>query len=415
MPEKICMGGICGMGMAPLALFLKADGCEVFGYDDAPNANVANMLSERGIALRKPCGGERFDRLVISSALKLKEDALRRKYPFAEVERRGLAWAKLCSKRRLTAVVGSHGKSTVSAMIASAAIDSGMDFGWLVGAVPKNFDMSGYCQEGKVIVSEIDESDGTIEHFSPEVCVALNSDLDHVDTYAGAEAMGGMFRRLFARTTSTVLYPKSDVLLDKIAQDFKGKAVGVETPQDFTLANAAMARAAYEATFKIPCSAEDIDKFKGLERRQEILAQTPNFFAVGDYAHHPREVASFLGWFNSRVSERKTIVFQPHRYTRTKYFAKEFARILEAESERGNRVLLLPVYAASEKFDADGESCKIAQLAPHIKLASKGEVCEIVEGALDCKEVSAFAFVGAGDFYFDAKKLIEKKIFRSNL
>lgn len=403
------MGGICGMGMSPLASFLKNDGYDVFGYDDAPNADIVEMLESDKIDVRRALAAERFDKLVISTALISHKKEFEEKYPFAEILRRGEAWARLCSQRKLTAIVGSHGKSTVSAMLAHAGLKNKKDFGYLVGAIPQNFPMSRYCARAETLISEIDESDGTIEMFSPEVCVALNADLDHIDTYADNQKLRDMFARLFARTKRAIVYPQSDLMLAELAENAGVKTVAVKTFDDFTKTNIAMAQAAFEATFQEDCPDDSLTDFHGLARRQEIISDTPELFAISDYAHHPHEVSAFLQWLDKKYEDKKTIIFQPHRYTRTKYFCSLFARILDAAAERGNEVLILPVYPASEPFDADGTSERVAEKAPHIKLARKEDFCNILNAPLTEKKRNFIAIVGAGDFHFEAKKIIKKR------
>ena len=86
MPEKIYMGGVCGMGMAPLAAFMKLDGMDVSGFDDAPNPDTRKMLEEFGVAIRRAPAGERFDRIVISSALRPRAGELAAEYPGARAQ-----------------------------------------------------------------------------------------------------------------------------------------------------------------------------------------------------------------------------------------------------------------------------------------------------------------------------------------
>ena len=135
------------MGMAPLAAFLKEDGREVFGFDATPNSGIKASLEKLGIGVSdKIESGRFFDLMVISSALARRKNEILKLYPDAKIIRRGECWAKLCENRRLTAVVGSHGKSTVSAMIAHASLKLNLDCGFLIGAVPNDFpsELSGF-------------------------------------------------------------------------------------------------------------------------------------------------------------------------------------------------------------------------------------------------------------------------------
>ena len=407
------------MGMSPLAAFLRDSGAAVCGFDDHPDAVVANYLEKYGVETapspfarigknpRDNSDLSGYDTVVISTALR----PLREKFESLGAKNimlRGECWAQICKKRRLSAVVGSHGKSTVSAMSAHAINKYGLGGGWLVGAVPAKFDMHKFAPGGGIVVSEIDESDGTIENFSPEITAALNADLDHTDTYADWDALKNMFRRLFGRTKKTVLFPKSDPILREIAREFPQKARPVEIPQnDFNAANAALARAVVEETFAVKLPADAFDDFAGLRRRQERIYADSSAVVVADYAHHPSEVAAFLKLFNTRFSDRRRItVFQPHRYTRTKKFAQNFAEILAQSAATGNETFLAQVYAASEPFDPDGTSEKIIEFAPAnaLKLAKDDEPFRVVRDNSAKGEKLALAVVGAGDIYFAARK-----------
>ena len=122
--SRYYMGGICGMGMSPLAAFLAEQGCEIDGLDDAPNPELKKKLEAIGVKFRAPSG--RYDEIVISTALARRKGEFE---PFCAPEnimRRGECWAKICKTRKLTAVVGSHGKSTVSALMAHAITKLGL-------------------------------------------------------------------------------------------------------------------------------------------------------------------------------------------------------------------------------------------------------------------------------------------------
>ena len=398
------------MGMAPLAAFISDGGETVEGFDDNPDPLVLEYLKRHGVR----CGArpESFGgaQVVVSSALKKSAGEFARRGA-SSVELRGERWAKICNKRILTAVVGSHGKSTVSALIAHAASKCAPESGWLVGAVPNGFEMHRRCPEGGRLISEIDESDGTIELFSPEITVAVNADLDHTDTYADWRALEEMFARLFRRTARKVLFPKGDALLEKIARSFPEKAQAVETSGSFNDANKAMAKAAFEAAFEAPLPEGALDDFKGLRRRQEIIAQTKNFTAVADYAHHPSEVAAFLKWFAKKYAgARRIAVFQPHRYSRTRRFAADFAKILDEFAASGARAAIAPVYAASEDFDAAGTAEAIFKKTknPSIVLANGAEIYKILKSCALNGENTALAVVGAGDIYFKAKEIFNE-------
>ncbi len=403
------MGGIYGMGMAPLAAFLREDGNDVEGYDNTEHTQVKNYLSQVGIETTSTSQTDLsgFDCVVISTALK-------RQIPnfvqakAKEILLRGQCWAKICAKRRLLAVVGSHGKSTVSALVAHAINKYKLNSGWLVGAVPTNFPMHQYCRENEMLVSEIDESDATIENFSPEITLALNADLDHTDTYVDWLALEDMFCRLFKRTKKFVLYPENDALINKVAKKFPEKACPIQIDNNYKKTNQILARALITKAFDIELPQDAFADFKGLYRRQEIIFEANNKKIIADYAHHPTEVKAFLESFkkeNQNVS--KLIIFQPHRYTRTKQFANEFAEILSNCVDAQTKVMLAPVYPASELFDVNGSSEQIVKRTKNnsIELANSTKIIKTITEVLGNDTPMAITVVGAGDLYFDVKQI----------
>lgn len=425
------MGGVCGMGMAPLAAFLSAGGNEVCGFDDAPREDLVKYLSKNNVDLRPARDGEQFDETVISTALKRRDEEISKKISCKKILLRGQKWAEICAKRKLCAIVGSHGKSSASAMAAFGAMKLSDEIGYLVGALPKNFEPAKFANEGNFVISEIDESDGTIDMFEPEICVALNSDLDHVDTYANAEAMRQMFLKLFSRTKSLVIIPSGDPLLAECAgasgKNFK--LVDISKCSEFRESNALMARAALESIFQKNIPENIFEDFAGIKRRQEILFDSQNFLLMSDYAHHPREVSSFLEWFAKTVGEKndkKIVVFQPHRYTRTKRFAREFAKVFSEFAKMDNANLkfyIMPVYPASETFDAEGQSAEIFKfLKENHAWTNSKETNNALFEAISAEELvnlaktlalkkengkTIMAFVGAGDAHFHLESAVK--------
>ena len=412
MPDKIYMGGVCGMGMAPLALFSKDCGMDVCGFDDHASVRVAAMLARNGIPVDDSFDAQKAaeaDAFVISSALKLRvgSDISAGLNPV----RRGRFLAdRICRDRRLTAVVGSHGKSTVTAMLAHAVLKTGAEAGYIVGAVPTGFSPSKYCPQGYPLFAEIDESDGTIENFSPEVTLALNADLDHIDQYADSSELAKMFERLFSRTRRRVIILAGDEILLEAARRSGKPYTLVEAADDFTSTNARLAAAAFRETMSLkePLGCQIFSNFRGVIRRQERLGNIASLEVYADYAHHPNEIKAFLSWLKARFPNR-IVVFQPHRYTRTKRFAREFADILSGQD---CPVYVAPVYAASEPFDPDGTSAEILKFSKGVRQLESFEEFDVLTKKLAMEAAGGapkrvLAIVGAGDLYFETKKILE--------
>ncbi len=353
--RNVFMIGIGGMGMAPLAIYLRGRGYAVCGHDDNLSPASRAFLTRAGVI----CGRyeqipENCDTLVYSSAVAknhpLYAQALARGL---EIFRRGECWAKCVENLPLVAVVGSHGKTTTTAMLVHLLEKTDLPFSYLIGGLyndeslpPARFD-----PEARWVVSEIDESDGTIERFSPAVTVALNFDWDHPDRYRDEAALTAMFEALFKRTTRAVIIPKNCPKLGEIAKAARCEVLTFENAEDFNASNLQAALVATRLLCESAPPVETLEDFPGIRRRQDVLFKEKNLTVMADYAHHPTEISALLRALKSRhETARLCCVFQPHRYTRTRQYAREFAQAFAA----ADKVFLLPVYAASEPPLADG-------------------------------------------------------------
>lgn len=386
LPSSVLMLGIGGMGMAPLAIYLSQAGVRVLGCDDHFQPRVRALLEGAGVVLLSAAEVDagfavgRFTGVglcAVSSAIGPTHPllALARAHGL-RVLRRGELLAQVARSRRLIAIVGSHGKTTTTGFIIEILTRFGLEFDYVLGGLfqDKTRLPARHVAASQWLVAEVDESDGTIEHFSPELTVAVNFDWDHTDRYASAEALRQTFRSLFERTTAGVVFPEDDQVLRALVSPQKARPcrIGAEAKvKGFNGYNQTLARAT--AAIVLPHRAQQaaafvFDGLGGIFRRQEWLYTSPCLRIITDYAHHPREVASLLAYLRSLYpADRLVAVFQPHRYTRTRQFAAEFAQVLEAGADA---FFLLPVYAASEVAFAEGRTEMIAAAASAATAAS---------------------------------------------
>jgi len=210
-PHHYLFAGVCGMGMAPLALYLRSRGDRVSGVDDYADAHVRSILESGGVEffdsvhpIQSP------DTVVMSRALQhegTRVDALKALFPDARFCFRGECLADVAREKKLMAVVGSHGKTTTTAMTIHRLLGESLCADYILGGLFKEsaYPPSRWSSDSEWVVAEIDESDGTIEAFSPEVTVITNLDWDHMDCYQSEEEMLDSFRRLIARTRGKVI------------------------------------------------------------------------------------------------------------------------------------------------------------------------------------------------------------------
>jgi len=190
--------------MAPLAIFLAQSGFVVSGEDDALAGEVAELLARERVAIG-PLPAD-CDLAVYSSAIASSHPvyaaARARGLPLV---RRGEALAEVVRHRKLVAICGAHGKTTTTAMLATVLRQANFPAGVIIGGLNGDGTSPARVGSNDWVVAEIDESDGTIDGFAPEITVAVNLDWDHPDHYRRPEDLEATYAALFARTRAAVL------------------------------------------------------------------------------------------------------------------------------------------------------------------------------------------------------------------
>lgn len=434
--------GVAGMGLGPLALQLAGLGFSVSGEDDAPGGPMRGWLRRAGVRLGPP--DQTCELVVCSSAIRPEHPtAIFAREQGIPVVRRGELLAELCHTHKLVAVCGSHGKTTTTAMLITALRQSGFPFGYVLGGVPGDETMPPAQVGGDWLVAEIDESDGTIGRFSPELTVVTNLDWDHPDYYSSEQDFLETFGALFSRTRGTVLLNSACALsLDLVGrarrwqaygpggnfdysiqkEDASGlelslsESFGIERARvgargEFNAANAAAALAAAHL-MGAPLSEGVLSGYASVRRRQAVLLQEDGWSVVEDYAHHPSEIAALLGSLRSRVGEggRLLVVFQPHRYSRTLQFKTRFAEVLGLADE----IHLLEVYSAGEDRLPEGSGHALFEALDAKTRARTQFHGEDAAGCFDLvgsglRAGDCLAVVGAGDVDQEARHWLSRR------
>ena len=435
--------GIGGMGVGPLAIYLAQIGFTVSGEDDALSSTMREQLARERIAIGPlPVDAEL---VVYSSAIAKTHpayvSAVARPLPLV---RRGELLAEVLREKKLVAVCGSHGKTTTTAMLVSALRAANFPAGWIVGGLFADDAAPARIGSNEWVVAEVDESDGTIEHFAPEITVAVNLDWDHADFYRRQADVETTFAGLFARTRGTVLVSDAcamsarvvarggrgvrtfgrsgdfqaeisaepaDRMTLRLGGGFTAAEVVVRAEGSFNASNAAAALAAAQL-MGAPLARNSLADYPGIRRRQARLGTVAGLAVLEDYAHHPAEIRALLGSLRPRVAgdARLIVVFQPHRFTRTAQFKAEFAAALAA----ADSVHLLDVYGAGEPPVAGGTTADIyAELkrnAPALPLTylPGNEPAFFRALSREARRGDLVAFVGAGDIDQKARVWLER-------
>lgn len=399
------------MGMTPLACWMVQSGYNLVGVDDHLREANRKLLEQAGVELRDFVLEEhlsQFTTLVYSSAIQPQHPVrIAAEKLGLNSLRRGELLAQLSRSKKMIAVVGSHGKTTTSGMIAHLLQQTQTPANFILGGLFEAVDRPPYYScDSEWLIAEVDESDGTIDHFDPYITVVLNLDWDHADRYTSSHQLEEAFRQLIQRTRSKVLVPAScaiellqdEELAGKIEAYHLDLAEGSPFTNGFNRSNAAAAIATLNAICPAPVPANALNDFCGMARRQSVRLQRDGLTVIEDYAHHPTEISALLEQLRRSHSGARIIaVFQPHRYSRTKQFKAEFAQSLRAADE----VFLLPLYAAFEAQVAGGTlvelSAAFGAVAPEQLSLDLAGVMELAQACESRSGETCVVFIGAGD------------------
>lgn len=375
--------GIGGSGMSGIARILIGMGHVVTGSDLRESSNVA-ALRELGAKIYIGHDESHLgdpDTVVVTSALwPTNPEYLLAKEKGIPVIHRSQALAKLASSKRLIAVAGAHGKTTSTGMVITALKGMGQDPSFVNGGVINSVGQSSSSGTGELFVIEADESDGSFLLYDTAISLITNVDPDHLDHYGSIEAFHKVFADFANKSKELVVISSDDQGAKEVAKLITKPMITFGEAMDATVRVQNIkqdARVSFELVYKdeissarlilagrhnalnaagavatlvslgfdFQASVLEVAKFEGTERRFELHGQERGVSVYDDFAHHPTEVQAALNGARAVVGSGKLItVFQPHLYSRTRLFAKEFAQVL-AESDE---VVLLDIYAARE-------------------------------------------------------------------
>ena len=407
-PERILALGVGGMGMTPLACWLAQAGHTVFGWDAYLRQNNRHFLDSAGVKLldfvAESCL-QSCTRVIYSRAIKPNHVLLRAAQKAAiPIISRGQFLAELSHHYRLIAIAGSHGKTTTSGMLAHLMDSAGFDGNYLVGGLFNNNVAPYRYSQSRWMLAEVDESDGTIDLFNPELTVLLNADWDHADFYKSEAQLLQAFVALAKRTAGHVYLGGDCIKLREALVDVDAvQLIHAEQPDQLADAHGlnAMNAAAAVTVFKHlsgqTAQLTQLASFPGMRRRQSILLQRDSLCVIEDYAHHPTEISALLTHLRQQYAEYELIaIFQAHRPSRTLQFKDAFAHSLASV----DRLYLLPLYTAFESgepasaMDALLHAC--ADSGTSI-LSSDLAGVRTLTAQLQQEKKQLYVFIGAGN------------------
>lgn len=377
--------GIGGIGMSALARYFYQKGCIVSGYDKTPSP-LTKKLEEEGILVHYEDNPdlipENVDLVILTPAIPT--DSLELNYLRdikANIMKRAEVLGEISRRCDSVAVAGSHGKTTVTAMITHLLNFAGKKMSAFVGGIAKNINSNVIIgdENDEIVVMEADEFDRSFLQLTPYISIVTSIDADHLDIYGDKEQLVQGFEQFVNKTKSdgvvicnqslqlvttrkklTYGIENADVMARNIRIENEltkfsvvtkeGLEMGDYEMQLFGVHNVMNALAAIMACLQLCVDMkvikEGLAAFQGVQRRFDIRFRNESVCYIDDYAHHPEEIKATLKAAREIYPEREmTVVFQPHLFTRTRDFMDEFAEALSL----ADKVILMEIYPAREK------------------------------------------------------------------
>lgn len=454
--RKIHFVGIGGSGMCGIAEVLLNQGYVISGSDVRDSVNT-RRLKKLGAYIYIGHAAENLeavDVVVVSTAVTQDnpevEAARQQRIPIVP---RAEMLAELMRYRHGIAVAGTHGKTTTTSLIATILAAGGLDPTFVIGGVLNSAGASAGLGESRYLVAEADESDASFLHLQPMISVVTNIDADHMSTYGGdfsklKETFINFLHNLpfYGAAVMCVDDPVIREVLDKVSrplitygieqdadfqaydiqqserkmsfqvkrpEGFSSLSVTINVPGRHNVLNALAAIAvATEEKVSDQAICDALASFQGVDRRfQCSILPVPSgeVMLVDDYGHHPREVQAVIraikgGWPDKRL----VILFQPHRYSRTRDLYDDFVQVLS----EADLLLLMDVYAAGEEpipgMDSHNLCRSIRQLGKLDPIFIADE--EVLHGILSnvLKDGDVLLMQGAGNVGGIAHNLVEQ-------
>jgi len=436
--KSVYFVGAGGIGMSALVRFFLGKGCNVGGYDKTPS-DLTEKLIEEGAKIHyaenvdaiDECFKQKDSTLVVyTPAIPAdhKELVYFQTEGFA-VQKRAQVLGTLTMSHKGLCVAGTHGKTTTSTMAAHLLHESHVDCNAFLGGISKNYGTNYILSDSEYVVIEADEFDRSFHWLRPYMTVITATDPDHLDIYGTKEAYLESFRKYttlikpggaliihkglemkadvqdgvkvyeYSRNegdfhAENIKIGNGEIIFDFVHPEGVVKDIQLGVPVSINIENgiAAMALAILNGVTEEELRS-GMKSFSGVDRRFDFKVKSDKMVFLSDYAHHPNEIDACVKSIRELYAGKKiAAVFQPHLYTRTRDFYKEFAAALSGL----DAVYLCDIYPARE-LPIEGVTSKLIydNLRPGIEkhLISKDDILEVARKA----DFDVLVSLGAGD------------------
>ncbi len=431
----IGIGGIGVSGIAQLAL-RRAD--KISG-SDIKVSGITDRLKRLGIDIRIGHDAAHIDGadlVVYSSAIPYDNPELAAaRSRGVLIKRRAEFLSILMADKKVVTVSGAHGKTTTTSLAAKLLLTAGLKPTIAVGGILREDGDNAKLGESQYFVAEADESDGSFLLYTPDYSIITNIDYEHMDYYKSYDNIINAFAQFMDQTKQggCVFYCRQDKVLSSLAAKSKARSVsfGFTQEADFypenvkfsangivfncvyrgsllgeislkligrhNVSNAlAVAALGIEMGFDFSRISSALSGFQGVERRFQVKYDGEDVKIVDDYAHHPTEIQATLEAAALSLGRRLVVVFQPHRYTRTKMLLDKFAQCFY----KSDHLVITDIYPAGETaIDGINSQNVVNCIRAHIKTpvdyVARQDVISYLKGVI-CQD-DLVLFLGAGD------------------
>jgi UDP-N-acetylmuramate--alanine ligase len=429
--------GIGGIGMSALAFHFIKLGKAVYGYDRI-ESEICLKLQDKGALIEYNVDLELASQIDKTNSLIIYTPAIKSDHPVFEhfianayqLHKRSVVLGEITKNHTCIAVAGTHGKTTISAMLSFLLKENDEKLTAFLGGVSQDY-QSNYINTGEeVIVVEADEYDRSLLKLYPDIAMISNIDADHLDIYADKTDLDNTFK-----TFSDLVEDKTKLFHHKDVK-LSGQTVSVNKPADYYAENLKIKNGTYHFDWVMPYQkienvklkmpgqhnlfnalsalalataykpekakefAEVLGHFNGVKRRFNYIVNEQNFAIIDDYAHHPSEIDAVHDALREMYPDKKILViFQPHLFSRTRDFADDFATALN----KFDSIKLLEIYPAREKpiegITSDFLLDKI--INPDKAIIEKQDILSKIR----TNHCEVITLLGAGDIGLEANRL----------
>ncbi len=429
--------GIGGIGMSALAFHFIKLRKTVLGYDKTPN-EMCHKLEKLGAKIEYNENLKLAKNLKKSDTLVIYTPAVKDNHPVFQffktndfnIFKRAQVLGQFSENKTCIAVAGTHGKTTITSMLAFLLKENNQPVTAFLGGIAQNYN-SNYIHNGdELYVIEADEFDRSFLNLKPDFALISNIDADHLDIYNTKEALQESFKDFANQLKDkTQLYHQNQL-------NFNGKTISVNEKSDFYAENISIKNAAYHFDWispklhlknlqlnmpgyhnlfnaisalalaiaynpeKAESFAKSLANFKGVKRRFNYIVKRSDLTIIDDYAHHPSEIKAVYQAVKQMHPDQKVMaIFQPHLFSRTKDFADDFAQ----ELSQFDDVKLLEIYPAREEpIEGINSEFLLSKMKhPHKAVIQKNEIFQNIEN----NKCQVVVLMGAGDIGIEAQRI----------